>query len=419
MVERDRGEKTNEEKDSPRIWGHVMCGSVFLSFAMVTQIYAFGFNGFCQTLPGEDDKNVVAVFVPQKIRGIQRIVYAFADTTLGLNDKGELVLWGFNPQTSCIASIPTAFTKFGDSAPVQVYGNGSSIIGALDKEGQIWQYSLSENKANPVILLNRCVDIAYCGIDNTIVAIRVTAYFPPKDDGTLWILSVHLPSTPTLLPLPTPTPRFTCLASFHSSSTSAHLLALTATGDIYSWGSNRFGQLGHGHAGDTVVPEPIEALQGVPAEAAACGAFHSAVVAQGSLYTFGWNALGRLGIGEGEGSETTPQMADFRNNKTGEVGEEVEVNVVKVACGAAHTIAIDDQGSLWICGSGKYGQLGLSPSAKSPIQGDPTEDEGEDGFHISTFRRHPFFGREHGREVVDCVAGFWNTFVTVKKEDEL
>lgn len=89
------------------------------------------------------------------------------------------------------------------------------------------------------------------------------------------------------------------------------------------------------------MPEPIEALQGVSAEAAACGAFHSAVVAQGSLYTFGWNALGRLGIGGDEGSETTPQMADFRNDRMGEEVEEVEVNVVKVSCGAAHTIAID------------------------------------------------------------------------------
>lgn len=54
---------------------------------MVTHIYAFGFNGFRQTLPGEDDKNIVSVFVPQKICGIQRIVHTFADTTLGLNGQ--------------------------------------------------------------------------------------------------------------------------------------------------------------------------------------------------------------------------------------------------------------------------------------------------------------------------------------------
>lgn len=93
------------------------------------------------------------------------------------SDKEELVLWGFNPQTGCIASIPTAFTRFGDRAPVRVYGNGSSIVGVLDKEGQIWQCSLIETESNPVLLLNRCVDVAYCGIDNTIVAIRGKSSF--------------------------------------------------------------------------------------------------------------------------------------------------------------------------------------------------------------------------------------------------
>src|SRR3954451_2539627 len=63
---------------------------------------------------------------------------------------------------------------------------------------------------------------------------------------------------------------------------------------------------------------------------------------------------------------------------------------------------------------GKYGQLGLPVNANnqgSSIYDAETLDEDEDGLHTDSFQRHPYFGREHGREVVDCFAGFWNTFV--------
>ena len=62
------------------------------------------------------------------------------------------------------------------------------------------------------------------------------------------------------------------------SSTGPHVLALTRNSEVYSWGSNSYGQLGRGD--DT--PDPCcipakvgSALDGVKVLQVACGAYHS------------------------------------------------------------------------------------------------------------------------------------------------
>ena len=111
--------------------------------------------------------------------------------------------------------------------------------------------------------------------------------------------------------------RFTALSGSDSCA-----LALTTTGEIHGWGVNRFSQLGHGHVDRVSSPIIIEALTD-----------------NGDLYTFGWNHRGRLGVGDVQpATKRLPQLAVFVDEK----GEEVEdVVVVSVACGAAHSVAID------------------------------------------------------------------------------
>ncbi|KAF9109711.1 RCC1 domain-containing protein 1 [Mortierella sp. AM989] len=55
----------------------------------------------------------------------------------------------------------------------------------------------------------------------------------------------------------------------------AHMLALATDGTLYSWGSGRHGQLGHGDLMSLSIPKPIESLQGIRIVEAACGASFS------------------------------------------------------------------------------------------------------------------------------------------------
>ena len=77
-----------------------------------------------------------------------------------------------------------------------------------------------------------------------------------------------------------------------------------AGGQLYTWGLGETGQLGHGSTGSTVhldprrvvAPRPVETLNGVEIIFAAAGEFHAAAVASdGNLYTWGLNTYGQLG----------------------------------------------------------------------------------------------------------------------------
>ena len=80
----------------------------------------------------------------------------------------------------------------------------------------------------------------------------------------------------------------------------------------------------------------------------ACGTYHTvAINANGELWAWGGNSHGQLGIGN---TTTTPY------DTPQQVG--TDTNWVSVACGAAHTLAINANGELWAWGLNSSGQLG-------------------------------------------------------------
>lgn len=125
----------------------------------------------------------------------------------------------------------------------------------------------------------------------------------------------------------------------------AHFVVVTKDPEcpIYAYGDGRYGQLGTPalqrppDSRDIVKVEYFSARQGFTARIAAveCGNRHSvALTVDGDAYFWGW-----LDVNEVEMPLTpTPIM----------LGEEqLDRQVVQVACGAAHTLLLLDDGSLW------------------------------------------------------------------------
>ena len=79
-----------------------------------------------------------------------------------------------------------------------------------------------------------------------------------------------------------------------------HTLAISSRGDVFSWGSDRFGQLGYGgsDAGKgSLVPKKIENLKKFTVVAIAAGEIHSVCFTDaGEIYSWGSNKEGQLGI---------------------------------------------------------------------------------------------------------------------------
>ncbi|MGO0060210.1 Ig-like domain-containing protein [Brevibacillus fluminis] len=79
----------------------------------------------------------------------------------------------------------------------------------------------------------------------------------------------------------------------------SHSLAATSDGKVYAWGDNQYGQLGNQASGPKVLtPVEIPALAGKNVVQLAAGdGFSVALTANGDVYTWGLNNQGQLGLG--------------------------------------------------------------------------------------------------------------------------
>ncbi|KAJ8686755.1 hypothetical protein QAD02_022549 [Eretmocerus hayati] len=139
-----------------------------------------------------------------------------------------------------------------------------------------------------------------------------------------------------------------------------HNLLLAANGEVYSSGTGTRGQLGHGDLEDCDEPKLIEAIAGLKVVQISAAGWHSAVVTdQGDLYTWGWNNQGQIGHPNIQNVVAVPTIVDFidSNQKT------VELSICQVQCGNSFTICQTSVGDLWGVGSNKYGQLGQPRSS--------------------------------------------------------
>ncbi|XP_065584431.1 probable E3 ubiquitin-protein ligase HERC4 isoform X2 [Artemia franciscana] len=128
-----------------------------------------------------------------------------------------------------------------------------------------------------------------------------------------------------------------------------HSMALTNSGEIFSWGSNVHGQLGLG-CRDMVVRSPmlVKSLVGMPISYIVCGGYHSfAVSKSGAVFGWGKNTFGQIGLGDCQDRTRPYLLSSLENQK-----------IVYMCCGRDHSVALTKDGGVFTFGAGMYGQLG-------------------------------------------------------------
>jgi alpha-tubulin suppressor-like RCC1 family protein len=239
--------------------------------------------------------------------------------TAAIKTDGTLWLWGYN-----------LYGQLGDnsithrSSPVQTVSGGTNwkqVAGggvhtaAIKTDGTLWSWG-----RNPYGQLG----------DNTIAA--KSSPVQTVSGGTNWKLV---------------------------ASGVYHTAAIKTDGTLWTWGHNVFGQLGDGSS-ITHRSSPIQTVSGgTNWKLLACGGYHTlAIKTDRTLWVWGHNTNGQLGVNDiVHRSSPVQTIAGGTNWKS-------------VADGLSHTAAIKTDGTLWTWGHNGDGQLGVNDIVhrSSPVQ---------------------------------------------------
>ncbi|XP_024021109.1 PH, RCC1 and FYVE domains-containing protein 1 isoform X2 [Morus notabilis] len=130
-----------------------------------------------------------------------------------------------------------------------------------------------------------------------------------------------------------------------------HAVLVTKQGEVFSWGEELGGRLGHGVDCDVSHPKLIDRLKNINIEFVACGEYHScAVTLSGEMYTWGGTSFKSQLLGHGnEARQWVPK-------KLNGILEGIHVSLV--SCGPWHTAVVTSAGQLFTFGDGTFGALG-------------------------------------------------------------
>uniref|UniRef100_A0A8C0PVD5 HECT and RLD domain containing E3 ubiquitin protein ligase 4 n=2 Tax=Canis lupus familiaris TaxID=9615 RepID=A0A8C0PVD5_CANLF len=132
----------------------------------------------------------------------------------------------------------------------------------------------------------------------------------------------------------------------------AHTLALNDKGQVYAWGLDSDGQLGLLGSEECIrVPRNIKSLSDIQIVQVACGYYHSLALSKASeVFCWGQNKYGQLGLGIDCKKQASPQL----------IKSLLGIPFMQVAAGGAHSFVLTLSGAIFGWGRNKFGQLGLN-----------------------------------------------------------
>jgi alpha-tubulin suppressor-like RCC1 family protein len=297
------------------------------------------------------------------------------DTSLSPGPE-RLYVWGRNSAGEL--GLGNAGSSTSRSSPVQVGTNTNwNLISkcvyssmATKTDGTLWAWGQNTHgrlglndsayRSSPVqVGTNTNWNLINVGADQTIAT---------KTDGTLWMWgkndsgqlgqnnNVNNRSSPVQVG------SATNWSQIHVGGAST--LAIKTDGTLWAWGGNGIGQLGLGNGDNyTSRSSPTQVGAGTNWSKIAMSEDGSTSVlatkTDGTLWAWGTNSSGRLGLND-------QGFTAYRSSPT-QVGSDTTWNLIGVK---GHSMAIKTNGTLWLWGLGAYGQLGLNNTVNrsSPVQ---------------------------------------------------
>ncbi len=291
-------------------------------------------------------------------------------SSLAIKTAGTLWAWGDNVYGELglgnddNKSLPT---QVGEGTIWASVAASSSFTLAVKTDGTLWAWG-GNGKGQLGLGNNADTNVPTQvgeGTNWASVAAGLQHTLAVKSDGTLWAWGYNSDGELGLgnnadTNVPTQVGEGTNWASVATGA--LHTLAVKTDGTLWAWGYNNDGELGLGNNTNTNVPTQVG--EGTSWASVATGALHTlAVKTDGTLWAWGYNYSGQLGLGNnGRGTD---------KNVPTQVGEGTDW--ASVAAGASHTLAVNTDGTLWAWGYNNEGELGLGNNGLGTDKNVPTQ----------------------------------------------
>ena len=281
----------------------------------------------------------------------------------GIRLDGSLSCWGDNGAGQL--GVPTTAASFQQTevpdGPWLTVSAGASQTCAIKRDGTLWCWG--GNTSGQLGSGNTRPSQVPLQVSETSWAQVSANYYHTcaiKQDGTLWCWGSNADSQ---LALDTsvsyrPAPSQIVGSTWAQLTTGAdHTCAIKQDGTLWCWGGNSEGQLGNQTVPSKLASHSSDLLliDGVWTEVSAGEEHTCAIASDKALWCWGDNSQGQLGTG-GTMQATVP-AAIISMGQTWE----------HVTAGLTHTCALATGGTLWCWGSNSDGQLGVGRSEWSQI----------------------------------------------------
>jgi alpha-tubulin suppressor-like RCC1 family protein len=139
-------------------------------------------------------------------------------------------------------------------------------------------------------------------------------------------------------------------------------LVLTESGSVYAFGTNRNGQLGLGNLRNQLIPallDKVDAFAGEEVSMVSAGHVHSACVTHdGNAWVWGSNLWGQAGLDQIAHLVEHGQAHDILRPALVPRVHFGNSPALMVACGVNFTLLLTAAGHVWSAGNNSHGQLG-------------------------------------------------------------
>lgn len=355
---------------SQNTWQSISGGSAYFSAGIKIDqtLWAWGNNN-----DGEIGRsNTVNYSSPVQVAGSWASVSCGYNHMGAIKPNGQLWLWGAN----LYGQLGNNQNNNNYSSPIQVSGTwsvvscGYAYTMGIKTDGTLWAWGYNNGGR---LGISSAVDRSspvQVGSDSSWVDVFTTSYntVATKSDGTVWTFGngfngLNAQGVSSTISYSSPV-QVGALTTWQAVGGGQYGIQVNKTdGSLWVWGSNVLGQLGQNvltYIFGVLPSSPVQVGSDVTwSDFSTQGNYCLAVKSDGTLWSWGQNSSGCLGLGD-----------TVKRSSPVQVGSDTNWYKVATALNTVNGYALKTNGTIWAWGTGSDGQLGNGNNIdlSSPIQ---------------------------------------------------